>query len=48
MAADKEKWINDMILEGGDEIVNNIIYMFRELSLTQKIPMENNENQTNT
>ena len=35
-----------MILEGGDEMVNSITYMFREISVTQQ--MENNENQINT
>ena len=33
-----------MILEGEDEMVNSITYMFREISVTQ--PMENNENQS--
>ena len=27
-----------MILEGGDEMVNSITYMFREISVTQQIP----------
>ena len=27
-----------MILEGGDEMVNIITYMFREISVTQQIP----------
>ena len=26
-AADEEKWTNEMILEGGDEMVNSITYM---------------------
>ena len=37
-AADEEKLTNEMILEGGDEIVNSITYMFRETSVTQQIP----------
>ena len=37
-AADEEKWTNEMILEGGDELVNSITYMFREISVTQQIP----------
>ena len=37
-AADEEKWTNEMILEGGDEMVNSITYMFREISVTQQIP----------
>ena len=37
-AADDEKWTNEMILEGGDEVVNSITYMVREISLTQQIP----------
>ena len=37
-AADEEKWKNEMILEGGDEMVNSITYMFREISVTQQIP----------
>ena len=36
-AADEEKWTNEMILEG-DEMVNSITYMFREISVTQQIP----------
>ena len=27
-----------MILEGGDDMVNSITYMFREISVTQQIP----------
>ena len=27
-----------MILEGGDELVNSITYMFRKISVTQQIP----------
>ena len=27
-----------MILEGGDEMVNSITYMFRDISATQQIP----------
>ena len=26
-AADEEKWTNEMIVEGGDEMVNSITYM---------------------
>ena len=42
-AADEEKLTNEMILEGGDEMVNSITYiyiyiMFREISVTQQIP----------
>ena len=37
-AADEEKWTNEMIVEGGDEMVNSITYMFREISVTQQIP----------
>ena len=37
-AADEEKWTNEMILELGDEMVNSITYMFREISVTQHIP----------
>ena len=33
-AADEEKWTNEMILEGGDEMVNSMTYMFREISVT--------------
>ena len=29
---------NVIILEGGDEMVNSITYMFREISVTQQIP----------
>ena len=49
-AADEEKWTTEMKLEGGDEMVNIITYMFREISVTQQIskPMENNDNQINT
>ena len=34
----KKKWTNEMILERGDEMVNSITYMFREISVTQQIP----------
>ena len=37
-AADEEKWTNEMIVEGGDEMVNSITYMLREISVTQQIP----------
>ena len=37
-AADEVKWTNEMILEGGDERVNSITYMFRDISVTQQIP----------
>ena len=37
-SADEEKWTHEMILEGGDEMVNSITYMFREISVTQQIP----------
>ena len=37
-AADEEKLTNEMILEGGDEMVNSITYMFRKISVTQQIP----------
>ena len=38
-----------MILEEGDEMVNSIAYMFREISVTQQPqPMEINKNQINT
>ena len=37
-AADEVKWTNEMILEGGDEMVNSITYMFSEISVTQQIP----------
>ena len=37
-AADEEKLTNEMILEGGEEMVNSITYMFREISVTQQIP----------
>ena len=37
-AADEDKLTNEMILEGGDEMVNSITYMFREISVTQQIP----------
>ena len=37
-ATDEEKLTNEMILEGVDEMVNTITYMFREISLTQQIP----------
>ena len=30
-AADEDKWTNEIILEGGDEMVNSITYMFREI-----------------
>ena len=33
-AADEEKWTNVMILERGDEMVNSITYIFREISVT--------------
>ena len=36
--ADEEKWTNEMFLEGVDEMVNSITYMFREISVTQQIP----------
>ena len=35
--AAEEKWTNEMILEGGDEMVNSIKYMFRDISVTQQI-----------
>ena len=31
-----------MILEEGDELVSSITYMFREISLTQRIPNHGN------
>ena len=31
----KKKLTNEIILEEGDEIVNSIAYMYREISLTQ-------------
>ena len=37
-AADEEKWTNEIILEGGDEMVNSITYMFREISVIHQIP----------
>ena len=37
-ASDEEKLTNEIILEGGDEMVNSITYMFREISVTQQIP----------
>ena len=33
-----KKWTNEIILEGGDEMVNSITYMSREISVTQQIP----------
>ena len=32
-----KKLTNEMILEGGDEMVNSVTYIFREISLTQQI-----------
>ena len=39
-AADKEKWTNEIIFEGGNEMVSSITYMFREISLTQQMPSQ--------
>ena len=39
-AIKKLKWTNEMILEEGDEMVNSITYMFREISVTQQIPKQ--------
>ena len=37
-AGDRQEWTNELILEGGDEMIKSIQHMFKAIVRTQKIP----------